>query len=642
MESEKNDNNKIFDKNAYFISIWFLVGLLISMILINRFVIEPVTTIKIPYTKFLEELKAENLEEVIIKDDKIRGNFVKPLIPNLDIKYKYDVKNEEASYKKFKTIYPKAIGDPELIPLLEKHKVIINVEELSGNWSTSLIIWVSVLLIFLYFLFRSSNLSGNQHNAFNFGRSRARKYDINKSEVTFDDVAGADEAKAQLQQEVDFLKNPKKYHEIGAKIPRGILLIGPPGTGKTLLAKAVAGQAGVPFFSISASEFVEMFVGVGASRVRDLFKQAKEAAPSIIFIDELDAVARRRGAGMGTVNDEREQTLNQLLVEMDGFDERQEVIILAATNRPDVLDPALLRPGRFDRRVVMGLPDKVGREGILLIHSRKLKLADDVDFSILAKTSTGMSGADLANLCNEAALTASNKNHKSVEMEDFEEAFDKVLLGEKRKLILGKKQREVVAYHEAGHAVAAWFIPEADDVHKVTIIPHGQALGVTQQIPVEENYNVSRAYLLARIAVLLGGRVSEEISHSDITTGAENDLIEATKLARKMVTRWGMSNLGLISFDNDEEHPFLGYELTKNKNFSEATASLIDKEVNNILEEQHEKVVQILENNRNKLEALTKLLLKDETVDKEDLNRVLGPRPQLAIVHQNKNRLKSY
>ncbi|NIT14777.1 MAG: ATP-dependent zinc metalloprotease FtsH, partial [Candidatus Dadabacteria bacterium] len=450
--------------------------------------------------------------------------------------------------------------------------------------------------------------------------------------VTFEDIAGADEAKAQLQQEIDFLKNPKKYHEIGAKIPRGILLIGPPGTGKTLLARAVAGEAGVPFFSISASEFVEMFVGVGASRVRDLFNQGKQAAPSIIFIDELDAVARRRGAGMGTVNDEREQTLNQLLVELDGFDEREEVIILAATNRPDVLDPALLRPGRFDRQVALGLPDKEGREGILKIHTRRLNLDPDVDLSILARTSTGMSGADLANLCNEAALLAARKNNKNISMSDFEQAFDKVLLGEKRKLYMDPKQREVIAYHEAGHAIAAWFIPEADEVHKVTIIPHGQSLGATQQLPAEDYYNLNKSYLMARLAVLLAGRTAEEIALGEITTGAENDLIEATKLARKMVTRWGMGKLGLTAFKADEEHPFLGYELSRGKDYSESTAAIIDEEVKNLLKQSHEKVHKILTSNKDKLELIVNTLLKNETIDAKELEKILGSRARLRLV----------
>ena len=359
---------------------------------------------------------------------------------------------------------------------------------------------------------------------------------------------------------------------------------------ETLLAKAIAGEASVPFFSISASEFVEMFVGVGASRVRDLFKQAKEAAPSILFIDELDAVARRRGAGMGTVNDEREQTLNQLLVAMDGFDEREEVIVLAATNRPDVLDPALLRPGRFDRQVVLDLPDLLGREEILKIHTRKLQIESDVDLKLIARVTTGMSGADLANLCNEAALVAARYYHDKVAKSDFEEAIDKIRLGEKRQILLNQNQKRVIAYHEAGHAIVAWFTPEADEVHKVTIIPHGQALGITEQLPCQEQYNYSLSYLLARIQVMLGGRTAEEVALGEITSGAENDLIEATLLARRMVTRWGMGELGLIAFRADEEHPFLGYELARGKDYSEETASSIDRDVKRLIDESHTKL----------------------------------------------------
>lgn len=617
----------------------YLVSILFVALLITRFLATSISVVEIPYTVFIDELKAENIERVQINDDKIAGSFSKPIIWTQDEKSQSQMdfeKQPPKTYSQFETVYPKTIGDPNLIMLLQKHNVTIDVASTS-SWIIALLAsWAPFILLLLLLFWMGSNVAGGQRSAFSFGRSKARRYSSNQSDVTFDDVAGADEAKAQLQQEVDFLRNPKKYHKIGAKIPRGILLIGPPGTGKTLLAKAVAGEAGVPFFSISASEFVEMFVGVGASRVRDLFNQGKEAAPSIIFIDELDAVARRRGAGMGTVNDEREQTLNQLLVEMDGFDDRQEVIVLAATNRPDVLDPALLRPGRFDRQVALGLPDKEGREGILKIHTRKLKLASDVDFSLLARTSTGMSGADLANLCNEAALVAARKNSQKIAMSDFEEAFDKVLLGEKRKLYMDPNERQVIAYHEAGHAIVAWFIPEADEVHKVTIIPHGQALGVTQQLPGEDQYNFSRSYLMARLAVLLGGRTAEEIALREITTGAENDLIEATKLARKMVTRWGMGNLGLRAFRVDDEQPFLGYELSRGKDFSESTAALIDEDVKNLLDESHDKVHKILISKKNQLDRVADLLLQEETIYKENLDNILGPRPRLEVVAQSK------
>ena len=482
-------------------------------------------------------------------------------------------------------------------------------------------------------------------------------------------MAGADEAKTELREVVDFLREPQKYHALGARIPRGVLLVGPPGTGKTLMARAVAGQAQVPFFNISASEFVEMFVGVGASRVRDLFEKAKAAAPAILFIDEMDAVGRRRGAGVGAVNDEREQTLNQLLVEMDGFDEHHEVIVLAATNRPDVLDPALLRPGRFDRQVTVGLPDRKGREGILKIHTKGLHLAADVDLGMLARTTTGMSGADLANLANEGALIAARHNHSEVHGKDFEEALDQILLGGERPALRDPKERRVVAYHEgghalvsiqdfeaaidrviagpekkhrvlnaadkkrvayheSGHAVAAWLTPLAEPVHKVTIIPHGRALGVTEQLPSDDHYNYSREYLLARVLVMLGGRASEEIVMGDITTGAENDLVEATRLVRRMVTRWAMGDLGPVAYQADEQQPFLGYELSQGRDYSESTAAKIDQEVQRVLEEQYEAVRQLLVDSRPKLDGLVEQLLEDETVLEDQLTKILGPRPE--------------
>jgi cell division protease FtsH len=411
-------------------------------------------------------------------------------------------------------------------------------------------------------------------------------------------------------------------------------LIGPPGTGKTLLARAVAGEAQVPFFTISASEFVEMFVGVGASRVRDMFNQAKTTAPSIIFIDELDAVGRRRGAGLGTVNDEREQTLNQLLVELDGFDDRHEVILVAATNRPDVLDPALLRPGRFDREITVGLPDRKGREGILKIHSRSLRLAPDVSLGLVARSTTGFSGADLANLCNEAALIAARGGHERVNMQDFEEGLDRIILGAARSTILSDHDRKVIAYHESGHALAAWLLPNADPVHKVTIIPHGRALGVTEQLPGEDQVNYSRAYLLSRLAVMLGGRSAEELAIGDITTGAENDLVEATRLARRMVTRWGMGDLGLMAIASDEEQPFLGYELAQGHDYSEETGARIDRDIQQLLAERHEVVRNMLTESRDKLDQLVEVLLREETIDQDDLTKILGPRVYEPVQEQ--------
>ncbi|MDD5371208.1 MAG: ATP-dependent zinc metalloprotease FtsH, partial [Anaerolineaceae bacterium] len=453
----------------------------------------------------------------------------------------------------------------------------------------------------------------------NIGRSKAREYNLDHPEVTFNDVAGVDEAKQELLEVVDFLRRPDKYHKIGARIPRGVLLVGPPGTGKTLLARAVAGEAGVPFFSISGSEFVEMFVGVGASRVRDLFAKAKAVSPAIVFVDEIDAVGRRRGTGMGNVNDEREQTLNQLLVEMDGFDEHHETIVIAATNRPDVLDPALLRPGRFDRQVTVGLPDRRGRERILEIHTKGLTLAPDVNLDTLARTTTGFSGADLANLCNEAALNAARENHMDIHQADFETAEDRVLLGEKRNLVLNEQQRTIIAYHESGHALVAWLIPGADPVNKVSIIPRGRALGVTEQMPGEDQYNYSQEYLMARLAVMMGGRVSEEIALKSITTGAENDLAEATRLARHMVTRWGMGSLGPMAFSTDEQQPFLGYELTQGREYSEELAARIDQDVQKVLNERYDFSRRLLENARAQLDLLVKALLQEEIIQQEEL-----------------------
>ncbi|RPI49977.1 MAG: ATP-dependent zinc metalloprotease FtsH, partial [Chloroflexi bacterium] len=444
--------------------------------------------------------------------------------------------------------------------------------------------------------------------------------------VTFDDVAGAEESKSELRDVVDFLRNSQKYRAVGARIPRGILLVGPPGTGKTLMARAVAGEANATFFNLNATEFVEMFVGVGASRVRDLFQQARSAAPAIIFIDEMDAVGRRRGTGVGNVNDEREQTLNQLLVEMDGFDERAEVVVLAATNRPDVLDPALQRPGRFDRQVTVALPDRNGREAILEVHSRPLSLHPEVDLGLLARTTMGFSGADLANLCNEAAILAARKDSIQVSMADFEEAIDKILMGGVRPLILDEHDRRTIAYHEAGHALVAWLTPAADPVHKVTITPRGQALGVTAQLPGEDRYNYTRTYLLSRLAVLLGGRAAEELALGEVTTGAENDLKQATRLARHMITRWGMGNLGLAAFDAGSEQPFLGYDLGQGREYSESMAAQIDRELERLLEEHHQDALRILTENRQKLDRLAQALLEEETIDRAALVRLLGPR----------------
>jgi cell division protease FtsH len=606
--------------------------------------------VNIPYTAFLAQVQSGNVANIRIVGDAITGSLVKPVpLPvskdestasapsnpkNSPTRPLSDQSSLAApsTYTEFQTTFPSAIGDPNLISTLESHKVIVDVARPATPWLLELLTnWFPMLLLVGFFWWMGMKATQNQAGLFGLGRSKARRYNEDQSRVTFDDVAGADEAKSDLQEEVDFLRHPLKYHNVGARIPRGVLLVGPPGTGKTLLAQAVAGEAGVPFLSLSASEFVEMFVGVGASRVRDLFNQAKATAPSIVFIDELDAVGRRRGAGIGRGNDEREQTLNQLLVEMDGFDARHEVIVLAATNRADVLDPALLRPGRFDRQVVVGLPDRKGREGILRIHTRKLRLSANVDLSILARSTTGFSGADLANLCNEAALIAARHNRGEVMMIDFEEAQDKVLLGGARPSLVDPHDRRIVAYHESGHALVAWLTPAADPVHKVTIVPHGRALGVTEQLPSDDHFNYSVTYLMARLAVMLGGRTAEEIAIGDITTGAENDLIEATGLARRMVSRWGMGNLGLVAFKSDDHQPFLGYDLSQGREYSEATAAKIDQEIHRLLEERHKAVSELLTSAREKLDRLVNTLLQEETVGQHMLTEILGPRPQQTL-----------
>lgn len=625
---------------------WWLVSLAVLIWYVAGMWPRSQTKARIPYSFFLAEVQDHNVSRVRITADVIEGEFVKQIIwppeasptepsskaapPPSQSPPGMSGSAEEQSttaYSEFTTTFPATVGDPGLVPLLVAHHVVVEASSSSIPWFIEILVtWGPLVLLFGFFWWLSNRAVRHQAGMFGFGRMTARRYSSEQPKVTFNDVAGADEAKAELQEEVDFLRHPQKYHDIGARIPRGVLLVGAPGTGKTLMARAVAGEAGVPFFSLNASEFIEMFVGVGASRVRDLFRQAKEAAPAIVFIDELDAVGRRRGAGLGATNDEREQTLNQLLGELDGFDQRSEVIILSATNRPDVLDPALLRPGRFDRQVVIGLPDRKGREGILRIHTRKLRLSTDVDLAALAASTIGMSGADLANFCNEAALAAARHNRQSVTMADFEESEDKVRMGAAHQQLMNPGERRVVAYHECGHAVVAWMTPAADPVHKVTIVPHGQALGMTEQVPGEERHNLSFSYLRARLAVMLGGRTAEEIVFGEATTGAENDLVEATRLARRMVTRWGMSKLGLVAFKADEQQPFLGYEIAQGRDYSEATAARIDQEVSGLLQEIHDSVRRRLIDSRDKLNRLVDALLREETVNADELNRILGPR----------------
>jgi cell division protease FtsH len=515
---------------------------------------------------------------------------------------------------------------PEMIKKLQEKGVVMSFRDMnSGSLPLQLLgTWAPLILLgaLWFFMIRQMQTGGNK--ALSFGKSRARLLSMQQKKVTFKDVAGVDEAKEELREIIEFLREAQKFQKLGGRIPKGVLLVGPPGTGKTLLARAVAGEANVPFFSISGSDFVEMFVGVGASRVRDLFEQGKKNAPCIIFIDEIDAVGRHRGAGLGGGHDEREQTLNQLLVEMDGFESNEGVILMAATNRPDVLDPALLRPGRFDRRVVVSRPDVRGREEILRVHTRKIPLAEDVDLSVLARGTPGFSGADLANMVNEAALAAARQNRKAVLMYDFEVAKDKVLMGVERKsMILSDAEKKVTAFHEAGHALVAAKLPNSDPVHKVTIIPRGMALGVTMQLPIDDRHNYTKEYLQTDIAILMGGRIAEEMFLNQMSTGAGNDIERATELARKMVCEWGMSDLGPLTFGKKEEQIFLGREIAQHRDYSEDTAIKIDGEVRKLVSLGYETAKQILEQNRESLQKIAAALLEREVLDASEIRLLL-------------------
>ncbi len=563
-------------------------------------------------SQFYELVAGNEIQEVTITGDAI----------GYDIEGKFKAPRTGSMGQTIKSFRTYVVKDEELLKALREHGVVVRAEKPRDSSFLALLLTWSPMLLFLgvwIFFMRQMQSGGNK--ALSFGKSRAKLTSAQGKKVTFKDVAGIEEAKEELQEIIEFLKEPQKFQKLGGKIPKGVLLMGPPGTGKTLLARAIAGEANVPFFSISGSDFVEMFVGVGASRVRDLFEQGKKNAPCIIFIDEIDAVGRHRGAGLGGGHDEREQTLNQLLVEMDGFETNEGVILIAATNRPDVLDPALLRPGRFDRQVVVGRPDVRGREEILKVHIRKIPLAGDVDLSILARSTPGFSGADLANLVNEAALHAARYNRKSVKMYDFEVAKDKVLMGTERKsLIISDEEKKATAYHEAGHALVAYTLPEADPLHKVTIIPRGRALGVTQQLPEGDKHNYSRQYLEAAIAVLMGGRVSEEIHLRQMTTGAGNDLERVTDLARKMVCEWGMSEkLGPLTFGKKEEAIFLGREIAQHRDYSEATAVEIDREVKEIVLEGYTTAKEVIEKNGESLVRIAEALLEREVLDAEEI-----------------------
>jgi len=584
---------------------------------------EPVAPIA--YSHFKYELKRDQVTEVTLQESSLTGIFLEPLSLSDEDIVGGQFKGIQ-SYKQFRTNIP-PFGDPGLMALLEKHEVIINVErpEETAIWSNILVNlfpWIIIFGVWWYIFQRARQQGGMGGNLLNkFGKSGAHIYTHKESSKTFQDVAGLAEAKQELQEIVTYLRNPGKFERLGGKMPRGILLVGPPGTGKTLMAQAVAGEAGVPFFNISASQFIEMFVGVGASRVRDLFTNAKKNAPSIIFIDELDAVGRSRGTGLGGGHDEREQTLNQLLSELDGFEPHEEVVVMAATNRPDVLDTALLRQGRFDRQVVIERPDWRDRVKILEVHTRNMPLADDVNLEIIAKGTPGMVGADLEGLANEAALIAAREDADTVSRSHFEQAKDRKIMGMERKLFMSDEEKYITAIHEAGHTLVAVSLPNTDPIHKVTIIPHGQALGMTQQLPEDDRYHYQRSYLLARLAIALGGRAAEKLRFNEYSTGAQNDLKQVMDLAEKMVCQWGMSdNIGPLSFPRGEEHPFLGLKLATDKSFSDRTAWRIDQEIEKLVNLAQSRTEHILRENFDALEALANSLVEEETLDQKQLD----------------------
>ncbi len=600
------------------IAVWLVIALVLMMVF-NHFGQRQAVQAPLEYSQFLEEVKQGQIAKVSIEGHVLKG--------------------VRTDGKRFVTYAP---SDPWMVSDLLKNGVVVEAkpEEEPSFLMNLFISWFPMLLLIgVWVFFMRQMQGGGKGGAFSFGKSKARMLDETTNTVTFGDVAGCDEAKEEVSELVEFLRDPSKFQKLGGRIPRGVLMVGNPGTGKTLLARAIAGEAKVPFFSISGSDFVEMFVGVGAARVRDMFEQAKKNAPCIIFIDEIDAVGRQRGAGLGGGNDEREQTLNQLLVEMDGFEGTAGVIVIAATNRPDVLDPALLRPGRFDRQVVVPLPDIRGREQILMVHMRKVPVAPDVKADILARGTPGMSGADLANLVNEAALFAARGNKRLVDMEDFERAKDKIIMGaERRSIVMPEHERMNTAYHESGHVVVARLLPKTDPVHKVTIIPRGRALGVTMQLPTEDRYSMDRENLLQNISVLFGGRIAEEIFMGQMTTGASNDFERATEMARRMVTQWGMSDaLGPMVYGENEGEVFLGRSVTTHKNVSETTMQKVDAEIRRIIDEQYALARRLIEENREKIEVMAKSLLEWETLDAEQISDIMeGKAPRSPKPSQSK------
>ena len=587
------------------LALWLVIGIVL-IALFNMFN-QPLTPqSEVVFSDFMDQVEQGQVNEVVISGDNISGKYV--------------------DGKEFQTTAPPK--DPDLIKSLRQKSVrIVVVAPEQTSWYMSILIsWFPMLLLLGIWIFFMRQMQAGGGKAMSFGKSKARLLNDTKNKTTFKDVAGVDEAKEELHEIIEFLKEPQKFSKLGGKIPKGVLLIGPPGTGKTLLARAISGEANVPFFSISGSDFVEMFVGVGASRVRDLFEQGKKNSPCIIFIDEIDAVGRHRGAGLGGGHDEREQTLNQLLVEMDGFENNEGVILLASTNRPDVLDPALLRPGRFDRQVTVGRPDVKGRVGILKVHTSTVPLTDEVDLKVIARGTPGFTGADLANLVNEAALLAARDDKKAVAMVDFEEAKDKVMMGvERRSMVISDKEKKNTAYHESGHALVAALLPGTDPIHKVTIIPRGRALGVTMQLPMDEQHTYQRNYLFSSLAILMGGRCAEEICLGEMTTGAGNDIERATEMARKMVCEWGMSDkMGPLTYGAKEEQVFLGKDMSSQKNFSDQTAKLIDQEVKTLVMDGYTRATDLLTKNRDVLEKMAQALLERETLDGQDIKDIIA------------------
>jgi len=596
--------------NSNLKNISLILILVLAMVLVYHLLSTPQKPEKeIIYSDFMAKVESSDVTEVLVTEDE-QG---------------MEITGQLKSGENFKTFAPK---DPGLISSLRDKGVKITAKKIDTNpwYSQVLFFWAPILLMIFFWIFIMKQMQAGGNKAMSFGKSRAKLLTESTNKVTFADVAGIEEPKQELHEIIEYLKDPQKFQRLGGRIPKGVLLVGPPGTGKTLLAKAIAGEADVPFFSISGSDFVEMFVGVGASRVRDLFEQGKKNAPCIIFIDELDAVGRHRGAGLGGGHDEREQTLNQLLVEMDGFESNEGVILISATNRPDVLDPALLRPGRFDRQVVVPRPDIKGRVGILKVHTRKIPLGDDVDLDVLARGTPGFAGAELANLVNEAALLAARKNKDKVEMSDFEDAKDKVMMGlERRSLVLSEEEKKNTAYHESGHTLVARLTLGADPIHKVTIIPRGRALGLTMSLPIDERYTYDREHLMGQLAMLLGGRVAEEITLEHMTTGAGNDLERATDLARRMVCEWGMSTkMGPLTFGKKEEQIFLGREIAQHRDYSEHTAVEIDDEVRRIMMESYDRARTLLSGNKTGLVALAEALLEKETLDSSEIDEILA------------------